>query len=195
MKKIYIILSVLCFLSSGCKKNGFLSSIVDEELSSTEDSSLSAIIVRAASNEKQSSTTGNGTLGQIVFTGNDMLWFNETTKELRFKDNWANSPANNPVLSNTRTIFFYIGDEFLFSSMVCVNSSDSENFDSLVLYYNAAENKYYLLDGYPPESELKKDMNRPTATIPDLREENRNKIAAEWTKFVNQLKKDGKYTN
>jgi len=111
------------------------------------------------------------------------------------KDNWANSPANNPVLSNTRTIFFYIGDEFLFSSMVCVNSSDSENFDSLVLYYNAAENKYYLLDGYPPESELKKDMNRPTATIPDLREENRNKIAAEWTKFVNQLKKDGKYTN
>jgi len=86
--------------------------------------------------------------------------------------------------------------------MIYVNTSIPQVFDSLVLYYNAVENKFYLLDGYPPEISKftqtpETNDPHPTGTNPleDLRNENKEKIAPAWDTFVNQLKKDGKYSS
>ena len=182
MKKIFLLITALCLLLSGCSEG-----LIPEPPTGVE----SKIIVRVLNVDPTTgSTTKQDVLGQVVFTGNDILWFNETTKELRFKDNMSNNPAKNPVLFNTQVIGFYMDGEFMFSS-VYVNSSSLQTFDCPVLYYNTVENKYFLLDGYPPDSNLQD----PATTSPEKlsRRENWNIIVPEWSKFVNQLKEEKKY--
>ena len=60
----------------------------------------------------------------------------------------------------------------------------------LLFYYNMVENKYFLLDGYPNVYVL----SNPQKTQ-ELRNENMQKISSEWAKFINQLKKEGRYRN
>jgi hypothetical protein len=62
----------------------------------------------------------------------------------------------------------------------------------LVLYQNLIENKYYLTDGYPP---IEAYQNEPVkqAEIQAERDENMQKIAPEWNKFIEQMKKEGRY--
>ena len=190
MKKVFLFIAVSSLLLSGCLTD------VLEDGATGKTEIEPKITVRALNVDAATgSVVQSDVLGQVVFTGNDILWFNETTKELRFKDNMLYNPANNPVFLNTRAIGFYIGGEFLFSSMVYVDSSISQIFDSLVLYYNTVENKYFLLDGYPPNdsNDLLPNGNASFEIPP--REKNRNTIAVEWNKFVNQLKAEEKYKN
>ena len=94
------------------------------------------------------------------------------------------------VISIHQSVKIYIGNEYLFSSMICVSSLNSQIFNSLVLYYNMVENKYYLLDGYPEVAVLSDPQEAQK-----LRNENKQTIASEWKKFINQLKKEGQYKN
>jgi len=147
-----------------------------------DKNSPNGIIVRASSDD------ATKIVEAIIFTGDQMLWFNETTKEIRFKDNSAMKAA----FTNVQVIKFYLADEFLFSAFVRVNSPSSEIINSLVFYYNPTENKYYLLDGYPPDN-LSQNQPVPPDTS-GAREQNMNQIATGWDKFINQLKKDKKHT-
>ena len=140
-------------------------------------------------------------MGNIVFTGNDILWFNETTKEIRFNDNFSMKD----VFSGFRSLKFYMDGKYLFSSMIYVNSTSSQVFNSLVFYYNMMENKYFLLDGYPDINNGDVLIDRWLSTgsnslvpatnelIQQIRDENRQQIESEWEKFISQLKKEGRY--
>jgi len=177
MKIKVIIITILVILLNGC-------AIEKDVMAEAEMSNTSGLIVRASSEEMVS----NG-VEPIVFTGEHLLWFNESSKEFRFKDNSAMKSA----FSNVNALNFYIDEEFLFSAFVRVNSPSSAILNSLVFYYNPTENKYYLLDGYPPEK-LSQNVSDPP-DIADAREDNWKLIAEEWKKFINQLKKDKKYSN
>jgi hypothetical protein len=123
---------------------------------------------------------------QIVFTGDDILWFNGRTKELRFRNNYSNKTMLDAITAHA--IKFYINDEYLFASILCVSSLSSQVFNSLVFYYNMIENKFFLADGYPEASVLPDPQKAQ-----EERDENKRKIANEWNKFVNRLKLEGKY--
>jgi len=176
MKKIVFLFAVLCFLISGCSKEIATSADVLAELSVTGIIAWAATIETDAKSKQEAE--------RIVFTGNDMLWFNETTKEIRFKDNSSLKTA----IANVQALKFYIDNEFLFTSYVLQSSANTQIINSLVFVYNTIENKYYLLDGYPPVT------NELPPTANDARDKNNQSIATEWSLFINQLKKEGKYT-
>lgn len=179
MKKIFLLfVSVICFLSGGCEH--------EMEIEKDKpDNTLSEIIARASHTETfMRSSPMNLRKESIVFTGSDILWFNETTKEIRFKENLLMKD----VISIHQSVKIYIDNEYLFSSIICVSSLNSQIFNSLVLYYNIVENKYYLLDGYPDTSVLSEPQEAQR-----LRDENRQIIVSEWKKFIDQLKKENRY--
>lgn len=82
---------------------------------------------------------------QLVFTGDNIDWFNPVTREIKFK-NIEPSTSIFPVYSK---IEFRIGDKVLFTANSFVIDSYSQSFLDLVVYYNYAEDKYYLDDCYP----------------------------------------------
>ena len=186
--------ALICILSSGC------SDLITEALPESEDNPGSSIFVLASSSEMAASNTfDSNNAGPHVFSGNDILWFNETTRELRFKDNYSFKQ----VILKYDAISFFIHDEYLFSSMVYVSSKGVQLINSLVLYYNQIENKYFLLDGYPEQDVLEKnepafapitdheDIKDLPQYAKDIRSENALKIAAGWEKFINQMKNEG----
>jgi len=197
-KTVLLFVAVLGFLLNGCAKENDVSSDNTPSLASVGPP---AIIVRASNDEiSTGSSTRSDEMGTVVFTGNDILWFNETTKEIRFNDNFSMKD----VFSGFRSLKFYMDGKYLFSSMIYVNSTSSQVFNSLVFYYNIMENKYFLLDGYPAINNgdvliggwLNMNGSSVPATnelIQQIRDENRQQIESDWNKFINQLKKEGKY--
>ena len=134
----------------------------------------SKITVRASTNDITADV-----MGAVVFTGNDILWFNETTKELRFKDN----NSKKTVVLNHETLSFYIDGEYLFMAFTYV-SVGSDAYDAnaqnrLLFYYNSTENKYF----------LKNDHELTSTSDPN------NETTSEWNKFIDQLKQEGRYNN
>ena len=196
MKKIvFLFVVVLCFLITGCTKD-YVEENGDKPTSSSSNDKSSGIIVRASNEELViESTIRSADEEPIVFTGDDILWFNETTKEFRFKDNYSMKDA----FSGFRSIKFYMDGAYLFSSMICINSLSSQVFNSLVFYYSITENKYFLLDGYPVINDGNLTINdwmwnRPATneTIQNIRDENRKKIESEWNNFIDLLSKEGR---
>jgi len=172
---LLLITTLTCILLTGCRTESEVVQELTESRINARASSVD-IITRSVQN--------NGVTGEIVFTGNDILWFNETTKEIRFKDNSLYKSA----AFSYPSIEFYIDDEYLFSSMTYVNSLSSQTFNRLVFYYDILGNKYYLADGYPEVSVL---LDPQEAQV--LRDENMQKISSEWNKFIIQLKTEGRY--
>lgn len=88
---------------------------------------------------------------QLVFTGDNIDWFNPDTREIKFK-NIEPSASIFPVYSK---IEFRIGENMLFSASSFVMDCYSQSFLDLVLYYSSAENRYYLDDCYPNTEAIK----------------------------------------
>jgi hypothetical protein len=188
MKKFILLTVALCGLFCGCTEE------LAEPPANKEKSDMmtSDIIVKISVAETPATTTGDAPAEPVAFTGNDILWFNETTRELRFKDNQTMNVAfaNRPGFSNSGVLKFYLGDEFLFTSLICINSADAPVYRSLVLYYNRNENRYFLLESYPPASN-----NPPSAADPPRDNNNHGSATAEWAKFINRLKQEGRHKN
>ena len=196
MKKVILLATMfVCFLSSGCSNL-----ISDDTMETPNANAGSSIMIRATTSEMAAANIFDSkNARQHVFSGNDILWFNVTTRELRFKDNFSIKQ----VILQYDAISFFIQDEYLFSSMVYVSSRGIQLINNLVLYYNLVENKYYLLDGYPDhnvlannESQYNSLIDRNDITdlpqyVKDLRAENALKIVSGWEKFISQLKKEG----
>lgn len=168
MKNIFtIILIAIALLSAGCSPDA-------EETVVPTASKLVAYAENDNSQEKR----------QVAFNGSDILWFNEITKELRFVNNFNNSPISNKGLPDPgRDILFYLDDEYLFSA-VYIQSYSSSVADRLVFYYDIMENKFYLPDGYPPNHGAQDERNK-----------NMEKISGQWNKFLHWLKSENKYRN
>jgi hypothetical protein len=179
MKTIFLFqLTAFCMtLATGCGRT--------EEAEQPVETT-SRLIAKAAPNQEVSTMAGDGEdTGQIVFTGDDILWFNEATGELRFHNNYSGKTVLEAI--HTNAIRFYINDEYLFSSMLCVSSLHSQTFNSPVFYYNLIENKFYLTDGYPDASVLP-DPQKAQAE----RDENMRQIANEWSRFIDRLNQEEK---
>jgi hypothetical protein len=176
MKTILLQAIAFCMaIAAGCGR------AEDEQPAGT----ASRLTARAYHQDAATRAESNAGAGEIVFTGDDILWFNETTKELRFRNNYSNKAVMEAI--TTHAIGFYIDGESLFSSMLCVSSLNSQTFNRPVFYYNIIENKYFLADGYPEVSVLH-DPQKAQAE----RDENMNRIAVEWSRFCNLLKSEGK---
>lgn len=132
---------------------------------------------------------GDGTeVEQTIFTGDDILWFNASTGEIRFNNNISQKKIIEGVLA--RTIRFYIDDEYLFSSLINVSDISSQIYDSPVFHYSIIENRFYIRDGYPDVSVLQNSEKHQK-----MRDENMSKIKPEWDRFINRLQVEGKLAN
>jgi hypothetical protein len=168
----------------------FILSIALTGCGRTEDieppSAASGLIFKVSQSEMVTRAGDDANVERVIFTGDDILWFNISTKEIRFKNNISQKKIIEGVLNHA--IRFYIDDEYLFSSMICVSDLNSQTFDNLVFYYSQIENKFYLKDGYPDVSVLQN-----SAEHQNRRDENMAEIKDEWDKFINRIKLEGRY--
>lgn len=121
----------------------------------------------------------------VLFTEQDIEWFNVTTREIRFKN--MEEPLYKRMLPY-REIEFHLGDDALFVVSSFVALWDSRVFDNLVLCYGNTEKdvpnidgSYYLYDCYPPQNFEKDEVKA-----------NREKNATQWAIFTKYLKEKGK---
>jgi hypothetical protein len=189
MKKVILFSTLLSvFAFSHCSH--------EPEINTQETSKL---VVKAA--DIATKAADDSGAGQIVFTGNDILWFNNLTKEIRFQDNMT---VEQLLTIMRNGIKFYVDGDYLFSSLVSVIDYDSRIYDSLVFYYSSIENRFYLADGYPDLAAAKNrylDYGLNTSdeayelyfNTQKIRNENMKVIEAEWNKFIDQLKSEDKY--
>lgn len=118
--------------------------------------------------------SGVGAGEQVLFSGNDILWFNPKTREIKFRDGVAER-----VLSLYGTILFKLADMELFIAHI-VSDLVSASYDDLVLYHNLENDKYYLHNSYP--NGLETEIIRLNS---EIRSEN-------WNLFLIQLAKEGR---
>lgn len=112
----------------------------------------------------------------LIFTGEDILWFNESTEEIKFRD----SSAMKRFRENWASIHyatFCLENEVLFTVLI-TKAEMSYTHDDLTLI-DWGGYKYYLSDGYP-NSEYGNTLKK-------------ERRAAAWEKFVDQLKSEGRY--
>ena len=99
-------------------------------------------------------TPGTRSIGDakyVLFTEDDIEWFNINTREIKFRD------MEEPLykrLEPFREIRFYWGDDDLFVVSSFVGDWDSRIFTDLVLHYDITDpnqGHYYLHDCYPSQ--------------------------------------------
>ena len=96
--------------------------------------------------------SGTSSVPSILFTVNDIDWFDVNTRELKFKD------MQEPLSERLRILgemVFCLGNDTLFEGITIVSPICSQIFDDLVLYCErkegdfADDTRYYLNDCYP----------------------------------------------
>ena len=133
----------------------------------------------------QNGTRGITDAANVVFTEDDILWFDVNTREIRFRDTMEPLRETIPLLAG---VDFYLGGEFLFSGgathvgLIC-----SQVFDNLVLCCGKIDGEvvddghYYLYDCYPLQF-----------IDTDAVKANREKNSAQWETFTKYLESKGK---
>ena len=121
----------------------------------------------------------------VIFTENDICYFDVNTRELKFFGEMDSLYKKIGVLAG---IEFHLGDKALFSgSCTSANLICSQIFDDIVLCYGdidddgSVRNGYYLLDCYPS-----------WYSDSDVVKANRAKHAGEWATFIEYLDSKGK---
>jgi hypothetical protein len=150
------------------------------EKNSLEHASLISVMGEASPRSisaQEESVVGN--LSPVVFTGDDISWFNPNTREIKFTKSF-----NPDELAIFQKLHFFLGEKQLFTVSTYVKPLHSFASNDLVLYIEA-DGKCYLHDCYP----LSIMETDPTV------EENKEKRAIAWDQFVDQLKKERKTKN
>lgn len=115
----------------------------------------------------------------ILFTGDDIEWFDPSTREIKF-----NGIKPNPSkISGGATLEFRIGEQPLFSRIHFVSSINSQAFLDMVLYYDLIADKYYLDDCYPNTKAMRE--------TPEVKQ-HISEREAQWQPFIEALKAEGK---
>ena len=131
----------------------------------------------------ESETRSIGDAQDVLFTEDDIEWFNVTTREIKFRDKMVPLREQIPLLAG---VDFYLGGEHLFSGGVThVGLICSQVFDDLVLCCGKIDDgevidssRYYLYDCYP---------NTPQFLNDEQVKANRAKRAVQWETFTNYL--------
>lgn len=185
MSCIFLLILSLMFTScsndDGSDKNNFSSSALIFKATIATNSQGSVIT-------KALPTQGTDTI--FLFSGKDIAWFNETTGELRFNDNFSGMEmvGNGPVV-----LHVYSGNDCLYSiNLFLTYDVMSYYINSPVIVRDAGGNTCYIQNGYPYRNlaDLDKD---------DIwrieREKNWNALVKSegWKLFILQLKEEGRY--
>ena len=132
----------------------------------------------------QSGTRFGDNASNILFTEDDIEWFDVNTRELRFHN------MKEPLCKKLRLLSgveFRLGDQTLFAGSTFVGLICSEFFDDLVLCCGKIDGgvvddgHYYLYDCYPPQFI---DTDEVKANI--------EKRAPQWKTFTKYLESKGK---
>ena len=122
----------------------------------------------------QSETRSVADVQNVLFTEDDIEWFNVTTREIKFKD------MDEPLYKRMQPfheIEFHLGDNALFVVSSFVGDWDSRIFTNLVLHYDVIsdpnQGHYYLQDCYPLQFAETDEVKA-----------NREKNAAQWETFT-----------
>lgn len=161
---ISIILLSAIFTLSSCEDN------------SPEQSSLITVMGEPKARSASADGGNHQRVAPVVFTGNDIAWFNSKTQEIKFRGSF-----NHEDLKLHQNLQFYLAGEHLFTVVTYVQLIHSFASNDLVLYVDV-DGKYYLHDYYPLSL---------METLPEVKE-NKQKQEAAWNKFVNQLKNEKK---
>ena len=98
----------------------------------------------------QSETRSDVEDSNVLFTENDIEWFNVTTREIKFREM---QEQLYPRLQPFHEIKFYLGNNVIFVVSSFVGDWDSRVFTDLVLHYDVIsdpnQGHYYLHDCYP----------------------------------------------
>ena len=133
----------------------------------------------------QSETRSASDAYQVLFTEDDIEWFNVTTREIKFKE--MEEPLYMKLMANYgEKLEFHLGENVLFEVSRFVSDFDSRIFTDLVLHFsmigeNEGHPRYYLDDCYPLQFV---DTNEVKA--------NRVKNAGQWELFIYYLESKGK---
>ena len=132
----------------------------------------------------QSGTRSVANAQNLLFTGDDIEWFNVTTREIKFKDKDMDEPLYKRM-QPFHEIEFHLGDNELFVVSSFVGDWDSRTFTDLVLHYDVItdpnQGHYYLHDCYPLQFI---DTDEVKANI--------QKNATQWETFTKYLDIKGK---
>ena len=130
----------------------------------------------------QSETRSGTKVQNVLFTENDIEWFDINTREIKFKD------MDEPLYKRMQPfheIEFHLGDDALFVVSSFVGDWDSRIFTNLVLHYDVIsdpnQSHYYLQDCYPLQFAETDEVKA-----------NREKNAAQWETFTKYLESKGK---
>jgi len=115
----------------------------------------------------------------ILFSGNDIQWINGSTGKIHFTDS-----ATINKIKEYHWIKVYLGADSLFNATVTIPTM-SAIVNDLVMNLNMTNGHFYFEDGYPSYIN-----NQGTNRI---RIQNKEKRTAAWTRFTDQLKKEGRY--
>lgn len=109
----------------------------------------------------------------VVFCGNDILWFNPSTREIKFVNNMEFG-----AFHTYQKIHFKLNNNYLFTAQTYASQQHSFIIKDLVLYIDVINRKYYLHDGYP----LNIVKDDPDTIM------NKQKRSNAWNSFLEQLK-------
>jgi hypothetical protein len=115
----------------------------------------------------------------MLLSGNDIKWINGATGEIRFADSMTIQK-----IRNFHYIKCYLGNDSLFKATITIPTM-SAIVNDLVLNLNMNNGHFYFEDGYPSYID-----NQGTNNI---RNQNKEKRTAAWTRFIDQLKKEERY--
>lgn len=113
---------------------------------------------------------------ELLFTGDDIAWFNPNSREIKFTTVKL-EPFSLPMYAK---IDIMLENETLFTIVAHINETVDRAYDDLVLFYDLETSKYYLYDNYP------------NYWSPETTEINRQHRKVNWNKFLEQLKKENR---
>lgn len=117
----------------------------------------------------------------VLFDVADVLWYNTKTGEIKFNRDYSMDELYQ------KGYISKIGDnDFKYKTFVFTNAAYSQIVNCPVLYQNnLADNKYYLVRGYPFWNELSKEQQAE-------RNEKLDELLPSWFEFLNKLKEERK---
>lgn len=189
MKKNIFLIGIVVGLASIACNNQNEDENLNQSSSKLFFKSSTETNIKSSDSEQDSWFTGTIEPAQetvIEFcTGEDLEWYNETTSELKFKD----QVTKNTLILN---FFVYLDGEFLFGLGLIPNVM-SYVVDVPVLERDLHDgSRYYIAKGYPNWDLNKYDKEN---LMRIEREKNWKTLSQSkgWELFIQQLKKEGKY--
>jgi len=132
---------------------------------------------------------------KLIFTGDDIVSFNITTREITLNDSTHNQLQTRRIYYVPRFIFYFNGKP-LFDTIPMMSIYSSNYYNNLIIVRgmiskDSADSKFSLEDGYPVR--IPNSLPLPQAEAwRKTREENIEKRKAQWDIFIQYLSEAGK---